>query len=175
MNLEPIKIEFTRDALSPTLVLEYVQSPDCGASLLFVGTTRQETNGRQTDHLIYDCYEPMARKQAEQLLRQAQQQWGLVRVALTHRLGHVPVGEASIALAVSSPHRAAAFESGSWLMDQIKKQVPIWKQEHWTDGQVDWVHPLTAASAKPSHPQDGNSEGDGSGLPLSFKSETKLC
>ncbi len=176
MKLDPIQIEFTRDELSPQLCLEYVQSPSCGACLLFVGTTRAETKGRQTDYLIYECYELMARKQAEQLLQQAQQQWNLHRIALAHRLGRVPVGAASIALAVSSPHRAAAFESGAWLMDQIKQLVPIWKQEHWSDGQVDWVHPHHPAPDRPSNSaQNENPGGNKSEVPMSFKSESKLC
>lgn len=147
MGLMSCQIEFTNERLVPERVLGQVQSADCGACLLFVGTTRRETRGRLTDYLVYECYEPMARRQLELLVTSAIQQWPIKSVAIAHRLGRVDLGEASIALAIASPHRDAAFASGAWLMDQIKISVPIWKQEHWSDGSIDWVHPGTDVQA----------------------------
>ena len=81
-----------------------------------------------------------------ELESQAREQWPLVHVVIVHRLGHLELGEASIAIAVSSPHRQAAFEAGKWLIDKIKEDVPIWKQENWADGTSEWVHPGISGS-----------------------------
>ena len=91
--------------------------------------------------LDYEAYEEMAGEKMKDLAAQARQQWQLVNVAIVHRLGNVPLGEASVAIAVSSAHRANAFEAGRWLIDTLKVEVPIWKREHWSDGSSEWVHP----------------------------------
>jgi molybdopterin synthase catalytic subunit len=83
----------------------------------------------------------MARNELEQLEQQACQRWPIVRCVLIHRLGHLELGEASVLVAVSTPHRRDAFEAAQWLMDRIKEDVPIWKKENWTDGTTEWVHP----------------------------------
>ena len=83
----------------------------------------------------------MAERKLAELEQEARRRWPLLRVAVVHRLGHVEIGEASIAVAVSTPHRQAAFEAGQWLIDAIKQVVPIWKQENWTDGTREWIHP----------------------------------
>jgi len=129
--------------IDPQAVLDAVQSPLAGAAILFLGTTRQLTDGRETQYLDYAGYESMAAQQLEDLRRQAIDRWELTGCCLVHRLGTVHVGEASVAVAVSAPHRQAAYEASQWLMDQIKQQVPIWKQEHWSDGTTEWVHPGT--------------------------------
>ena len=92
----------------------------------------------------------MAVKEIEKLASQAAEQWPLLAIAITHRLGHLEVGEASVAIAVSAPHRGEAFTAGQWLIDTLKQQVPIWKKENWADGQSDWVHPgLTTPNGPP--------------------------
>ena len=118
-----------------------VASNDAGAVVLFLGTTRQFTHGRRTESLDYECYPEMAEKKLAELESQARQRWPLTGCAVVHRLGHLEVGEASIAIAVSSPHRQVAFEAGKWLIDTIKEIVPIWKRENWADGTSEWVHP----------------------------------
>lgn len=122
-------------------VLAQVQSAQAGAVLLFVGTTREYTSGRRTMSLDYECYPEMALQKLNELVGESQIRWDLVAVAIVHRIGHLELGEASIAVAVSSAHRCDAFEAGQWLMDEIKKVVPIWKQENWADGTSEWVHP----------------------------------
>ena len=129
---EPIQVE---------RLLEQVSSTQAGAVLLFLGTTREFTAGRQTTTLDYEAYGSMAEKKLAELESRARDQWDLVECGIVHRLGNVPLGEASVAIAVSSPHRAAAFEAGRWLIDTLKVDVPIWKQEHWSDGTTQWVHP----------------------------------
>jgi molybdopterin synthase catalytic subunit len=134
-------IQLTDKPVDPSAVLALVASPAAGAALLFLGTTREFTGGRRTLWLDYECYTQMAQRTLATLEAQARARWPLVECAIVHRLGRVDVGEASVAIAVSSGHRQAAFEAGQWLIDTLKEVVPIWKQEHWADGSVEWVHP----------------------------------
>ena len=134
-------IELTTQPINIAGLLEQVGSTQAGAVLLFLGTTREFTDGRQTVTLDYEAYDNMARKKLEELERTARERWEVVDCGIVHRLGNVPLGEASVAIAVSSAHRAAAFDAGRWLIDTLKAQVPIWKQEHWSDGTSEWVHP----------------------------------
>jgi len=131
----------TEKPIDPTAVLAQVASHDAGAVVLFLGTTREFTHGRRTASLEYECYPKMAEKKLAELASQARRRWPLTACAIVHRLGHLELGEASIAIAVSAPHRQAAFEAGQWLIDTIKEVVPIWKCENWADGTTEWVHP----------------------------------
>ncbi|MFO0943371.1 MAG: molybdenum cofactor biosynthesis protein MoaE [Pirellulales bacterium] len=97
--------------------------------------------GSITEYLVYEAHETMALKQMNQLARQAAERWPLKAVAIVHRLGKVCPEEASIAIAVCSPHRSEAYEASRWLIDSIKHDVPIWKQEHFADSSSSWVHP----------------------------------
>ena len=83
----------------------------------------------------------MALSELGKLRQAAIDRWPLTGCGIVHRIGVVAIGQASVALAVSSPHRAAAYEASRWIMDQLKQKVPIWKKEHWTDGETEWVHP----------------------------------
>lgn len=134
-------IEIVDSPIDTNQVLAQTQSPLSGAIVLFLGTTRQFTGERETAELQYECYQAMALKVLEQLRDQAIAKWNLHRCALIHRIGTVPVGEASVAVAVSSAHRSAAFEAAEWLMDRLKEEVPIWKQERFTNGTTEWIHP----------------------------------
>ncbi len=134
-------IELTDGPIDTQSLLAQVTSPDAGAVVLFVGTTRQFTRGRETQRLIYDGYRAMALRQLHRIADQARVDWPLTDVAIAHRLGTVPLAEASVAVAVASPHRADAFAAAQWIMDTLKADVPIWKQEHWADGTTQWVHP----------------------------------
>jgi molybdopterin synthase catalytic subunit len=134
-------IEITEDSIDTDQVLKSVQSSQAGASVLFVGTTRQYTGGKETLRLDYDCYQEMALKKMESLREQAMAKWPIEECSIVHRIGTVELGESSIAVAVSTPHRADSFEAAQWLVDTLKKEVPIWKREHWADGSREWVHP----------------------------------
>lgn len=114
---------------------------DAGAVVLFVGTTRRMTGEKETVKLEYDCYRPMAEAELTMLRNQAMQRWPLKCCGIVHRIGVVENGQASVAVAVSSPHRVQAFEAAQWVMDTLKRNVPIWKREQWTDGSTEWVHP----------------------------------
>lgn len=136
-----VTIELTTEPLDPTVLLQRIADPDCGAQLLFLGCTRKTTGDRTTDRLTYQAYDAMARAELQQLADQATAQWPLRHLTLQHRLGVVAVGEASVAVAASSPHRRAVMEAVPWLMDRLKQTVPIWKQETYSDGSTEWVHP----------------------------------
>ena len=142
-------IALTREPIDPAKVLAQVASNDAGAVVLFLGTTREFTAGRRTASLDYECYPAMAEKELAKLEAEVRSRWPIVGCSIVHRLGRLELGEASIAIAVSSPHRAVAFEAGKWLIDTIKEVVPIWKQENWADGSSEWVHPgLDSQSTK---------------------------
>ena len=139
-------IELTEQPIDTQEVLRRVSSNQAGAVVLFLGTTREFTRGRQTQSLTYECYADMAEKKLSELEAQAHERWPLVATAIVHRVGHLGLGEASVAIAVSSAHRQDAFEAGKWLIDTLKELVPIWKQENWADGTSEWVHPGMEAS-----------------------------
>lgn len=134
-------VSLTNDPIDTAAALAHVASNEAGAVVLFLGTTREFTRGRRTESLDYECYAEMAEKKLAELEAEARRRWPLIGCHIVHRLGHLTLGEASIAIAVSSPHRAIAFEAGQWLIDTIKDVVPIWKRENWADGTTEWVHP----------------------------------
>lgn len=143
-------IELTNEPIDSAAVLAAVSSTHAGAVLLFLGTVRDTTGERHTESLDYECYPAMARQKLVELEAEARRRWTLIECALVHRLGHMDPGEASVAVAVSSPHRQAAFEAGKWLIDTLKEVVPIWKRENWADGTHEWVHPgMDGDAARP--------------------------
>jgi len=115
-----------------------VRDRRAGAIVTFVGTTRSENVGRRVRRLEYEAFVSMATKEMRALAAQAKRRWPLRKVAIVHRLGVVPVGEASVAIAVSAGHRREAFEACHWLIDRLKEIVPIWKKEHYRGGEV-WI------------------------------------
>ena len=137
-------IQLTTNPIDSDALVRQAQSPASGAVLLFLGVTRQHTAGRETAELRYDAYNEMAEKELTALEMEARDSWKLDECLIVHRLGTVPLGEASVAIVVASAHRRAAFAAGEWLIDTLKVRVPIWKEEHWADGSKDWVHPETA-------------------------------
>ena len=142
-------IQLTDNPIETAALLKRVSSASAGAVVLFLGTTRQYTNGRQTLCLEYECYGEMAKKKLAELEAEARRRWPIVQCAIVHRLGNLDLGEASVAIAVSTPHRREAFQAGQWLIDTIKKVVPIWKKEHWAEGASGWVHPGLEPSGSP--------------------------
>ncbi len=147
-------IRLTTEPIAVEDVLQAVQSTAAGAVVLFLGTTRDSTAGRAAASLDYECYSEMAEKKLAELEAQARQRWPLTGCEIVHRLGHLQLGEASVAVAVSSPHRADAFAAAQWLIDTLKEIVPIWKRENWTDGPSEWVHPGVKEKAKGERRKD---------------------
>ena len=131
----------TNDQIDYTALTESVRSPAAGAAVLFLGTVRELTAGRPTLALDYEAYPEMARAKMAELEATARQRWPVIEIGIIHRLGHLELGDISVAIAVSTPHRQQAFEAGRFLIDEFKLVVPIWKKENWSDGSTEWVHP----------------------------------
>jgi molybdopterin synthase catalytic subunit len=134
-------IQLTTEPIDYHALTEQVRRRDCGAVVLFLGTVREVTGGRVTTALDYEAYPRMAEKKMAEIERETCQRWPVGEMAIVHRLGHLDVGEVSVAVAVSCPHRAQAFEACRYAIDRIKEVVPIWKKENWADGGSEWVHP----------------------------------
>ncbi len=117
----------------------FMRTPKAGGIAIFVGTTRQWTDGQETLSLMYESYEPMALKEMHRLLNEASTRWPIRRACLLHRLGEVPLSESSVLIGVATPHRNEAFEACRFLIDQVKVQAPIWKQEQRSDGRRIWI------------------------------------
>lgn len=136
-------IQLTTEPIDSHALTEQVRRPDCGGVVLFLGTVRDLTDGKVTTALDYEAYAGMAEKKMAEIERETRQRWPVGEMAIVHRLGHLEVGEVSVAVAVSCPHRAEAFEACRYAIDRTKEIVPIWKKEHWADGSTEWVHPGT--------------------------------
>lgn len=111
-----------------------VNDPGAGAILVFEGVTRDHFEGRKVVRLEYEAYRPMAEREMQAIIDDAQTQWEGVRIAITHRVGLVPLGETSVGIAVSAPHRDAAYLASRFAIDRLKERVPIWKKEVYSDG-----------------------------------------
>lgn len=134
-------IELRHDPIDVAGLLQGVRSPAAGAVVLFLGTVREMTDGRQVRWLEYEAYADMARQTLLELENEARHRWPLVHCAIVHRLGRIEVGETALAIAASAAHRQPAFEAAQWLLERIKQVLPVWKKECWTDGTSQWVHP----------------------------------
>jgi molybdopterin synthase catalytic subunit len=134
-------VVLTEQPIDAQSLLARVTSQQVGGVVLFLGVTREWTEGRATLWLDYECYPEMALKKLAEIDDEARRRWPLVETAIVHRLSRVDLGEASVGIAVSSAHRGPAFEACEWLIDTLKQVVPIWKKENWADGKSEWVHP----------------------------------
>lgn len=131
--------ELTNSSIDVAPLLAAAARPECGAVNLFLGTTRDHHEGRSVLRLEYEAHEAMALAALQALEHEARERFGLAHVVVVHRLGVVPVAEASVAVVVSTPHRGPAFDASRWIMDELKRRVPIWKKEHFADGGAEWV------------------------------------
>lgn len=131
----------TREPIDYHALTEAVRSPHCGGVALFLGTVRDLTGEQVTAHLDYDAYPAMVERKLAEIEAEVRARWPVGGVAIVHRLGRLAVGEVSVAVAVSCPHRAEAFAACRWAIDAVKELVPIWKKDHGPDGAGEWVHP----------------------------------
>jgi molybdopterin synthase catalytic subunit len=140
-------IRLTPEPLDAAAAVTFVTDGRAGGIDVFLGTTRAETSadGRELVALDYEAYEQMAGEQLRELARRAREQWPIIKLVLLHRTGRVAIGEPSVIIAVSTPHRGDAFAACRWLIDTLKKDVAIWKKEVWADGSGTWVHPVQKA------------------------------
>jgi molybdopterin synthase catalytic subunit len=130
------RARIVRDPIDTQAVLSRIKQGEDGAAVVFEGIVRNHTRGRKTLYLDYEAYEEMALRQMEELAEQALKNFQVRDVALIHRLGRLEIGETSVLIVVASAHRAAAFDACRWLIDTLKRTVPIWKKEHFEDGAV---------------------------------------
>jgi molybdopterin synthase catalytic subunit len=147
-------------AIDTEAILCKIKRPDDGAAVVFEGVVRNHTRGRRTFYLDYEAYPEMALKQMELLAQQALSNFAIRDVAICHRLGRLQIGDTSVAIVVASAHRTAAFEACRWLIDTLKRTVPIWKKEYFEDGAV-W------ADGEPFPSEIARGEGSHSGKPAS--------
>lgn len=131
-------ISLVEGEIRPADILEKVRDPSRGALVLFLGTVRSPSHGREVTHLVYEAYREMALEKLTQIVDTAKSRWNPGDVAVVHRLGRVEVGEISLLIAVSSAHRGTAYEVSRFVIEEIKREVPIWKKEYGKDGEH-WV------------------------------------
>ena len=128
----------TREPIDSGRLARELQRPEDGAVVVFEGVVRNNTNGRSTLYLEYECYEPMALQQMIRIGNEVAGKFAIGRIGVVHRLGRLEVGEASVAVVATAPHRKAAFEAAFEAINRLKREVPIWKKEFFADGAV-WV------------------------------------
>jgi molybdopterin synthase catalytic subunit len=144
-------VRIVRKPISTQAELDRLKLPEDGAAVIFEGVVRNNTRGRRTLYLDYEAYEAMALKQMEALAGQARSRFTVREIALVHRLGRLEIGETSVLIVVASAHRGPAFEACRWIIDTLKKTVPIWKKEYFEDGAV-WAdgEPFPEEIARPA-------------------------
>ncbi|MEI5908249.1 molybdenum cofactor biosynthesis protein MoaE [Bacillus spongiae] len=132
------KFEVVKTPIDVQEVIQKVERREAGAITSFIGTVREWTQGRRTIYLEYQAYVPMAVKKLAQIGEEAERKWPGVKMAITHRIGSLTISEVAVVIAVSSPHRKSAYEANEYAIERIKEIVPIWKKEHWEDGEK-WI------------------------------------
>lgn len=139
----------TRDPLSIGELVAEVASPRCGGTCVFLGTVRDGPEERGVRAIEYSAYEGMVEAEFGRLVADARSRWPEVRIAVRHRLGAIAAGEASIAIAAAAPHRAEAFEACRFVIEEVKRRVPVWKKELRADGSEVWVDPSGRPTVRP--------------------------
>jgi len=141
--------EISKEPIDIQAVIDKVVQREAGAITTFIGTVRELTHGKKTLFLIYEAYEAMAVKKLEQIGLEIEQRWEGSRVAITHRVGRLDITDVAVVIAVSTPHRVDAYEANRYAIERIKEIVPIWKKEHWEDGES-WMGNQLETVAYPS-------------------------
>lgn len=135
-GIRPFQI--TSEPLDPAPLVAYVQTTGDGAVVTFAGVARNQFGGRPTAFLTYDAYAEMAAAVLAQIAEEARARWPIGLVAVHHRVGTLEIGDTAVLVVVAAPHRGEAFEAAAYIMDRIKAIAPIWKREHWADGEAEW-------------------------------------
>lgn len=131
LTKEELNVEALRKSLSP--------HPCCGALVQFEGIVRDHHEGKKVVGIEYECFQEMAKKELGQIIKEAKEKWPIHEVLVAHRMGRLSVQEMSLLLLVMAPHRKEAFEAGQYIINSLKKRVPIWKKEFYEDGKGDWI------------------------------------
>jgi len=140
-------------AIDVTALVREVASTSNGATVLFVGTVRDVNDGRPVTGMEYSAYKSMAEREMHDIAREASERFGTPDVVVEHRLGALELGEASVAIVVAHPHRGGAYEASRYVIEQLKRRVPIWKLEHYVDGTREWVDPTRQAAHAAPEPR----------------------
>lgn len=133
----------TREPIDPVAVLARVGAEEDGAALLFLGTVRNHNDGSPVTGLSYEAYDEMAARVLDEIAVEAAERLGTPRVVVVHRAGELKVGEVSVAIAASSAHRAESFDAARYVIEEIKKRLPVWKKEHYVDAEPEWLDGVT--------------------------------
>lgn len=136
-----------RDPIDPMSLVRAVSGASHGAVLLFLGVVRDVNDGREVSGIEYSAYEPMAARELSDIAHAAEARFESSAVAIEHRLGSLALEEVSVGIAVAHPHRAIAYDASRWIIEELKRRVPIWKQEQYRDGQREWVDPTGRVSS----------------------------
>ncbi|MCL6574273.1 MAG: molybdenum cofactor biosynthesis protein MoaE [Bacillus sp. (in: Bacteria)] len=147
ISKEPINIQ---------AVIDKVVQREAGAITTFIGTVRELTKGKKTLFLVYEAYEAMAVKKLEQIGREIEERWEGSCVAITHRVGRLDITDIAVVIAVSTPHRADSYEANRYAIERIKEIVPIWKKEHWEEGEAWMGNQLETVSYPSGKPEEGD-------------------
>lgn len=139
-----MRVALVRAPIDVAALLAEVSDATSGATSLFIGTVRDVNDERAVEGIDYSAYDAMALREMEVIAREAVERFGTSHVVVEHRLGYLALTEASIAIAVSHPRRAPAMDATRYVIEEIKKRVPIWKREHYSDGTREWVDPTRA-------------------------------
>jgi molybdopterin synthase catalytic subunit len=139
-----------RDSIEPAALLRAVANPANGAVLLFLGVVREVNEGRAVTGIEYSAYESMAARELTNIAREAAERFATADIAIEHRLGELALEEASVAIAVAHPRRDDAYRASRWMLEELKRRVPIWKLEHYADGARAWVDPTRVAAVSGS-------------------------
>jgi molybdopterin synthase catalytic subunit len=141
--------QISKEPIDIQAVIDKVVQREAGAITTFIGTVRELTKGKKTLFLIYEAYEAMAVKKLEQIGREIEQRWEGSCVAITHRVGRLDITDVAVVIAVSTPHRADAYDANRYAIERIKEIVPIWKKEHWEEGEA-WMGNQLETKAYPN-------------------------
>ena len=136
-----ISVRLTSDPIDAVKLLGMVANDGCGAMSLFLGTVRDTNDGREVRGIEYSAYGTMAEQELHRIGREAEERFGVCRVAVEHRLGNLEIWDVSVAIAVAHAHRTPALDAQRYLIEELKKRVPIWKKELYVDGTREWVDP----------------------------------
>jgi molybdopterin synthase catalytic subunit len=137
---DAVRFEITKSRIEPAVLLPALEDTAAGASVTFEGRVRSQNEGRAVLALEYEAYEPLARKEGDKILEEARAKFSILGVACFHRVGRLELGDLAVWVAVTSAHRAEAFEASRYVIDQVKARVPIWKKEHYSDGSTGWIN-----------------------------------
>lgn len=152
-----MRVALVTRAIDAAALLREVASTAHGATSLFLGTVREVNDGRAVTGMEYAAYEAMARAELDSITREALERFGVTALVVEHRTGALDLGEVSVAIAVSHAHRAPALDATRFVIEELKKRVPIWKREHYADGAREWVDPASLPSPVSSLPSSSES------------------